>query len=106
MTSGSKADKREARSDYMNEYYNELGGPWIAELVKQDPELRRLFEKAIRTDDVNGFIDDLYQSDWWNDPKRSGTWKSAFQLEYAKDKTAWNDAVKQARDGERTTTVA
>jgi len=97
ITSGSKADRREARSDFMDEYYNELGGPWIAELVKRDPELRRLFEKAIRTDDVNGFIDDLYQSDWWNDPKRSGTWKSAFQLEYAKDKTAWNDAVKQAK---------
>jgi len=93
MTSGSRGDRREARQEYMEDYYNELGGPWIAELVSRDPELRRLFQKAIRTDDLDGFMDDLYQSDWWNDPKKSGTWKNAFRLEFAKDKTAWNDRL-------------
>lgn len=97
LTSGSREDRREARSEFMGEYYNELGGPWIAELVKRDEELRRLFEKAIRTDDVEGFLDDLYQSKWWNDPKKSGSWKTAFQMEFAKDKTAWNDSIEQAK---------
>lgn len=97
LTTGSRDDRREARSEFMGEYYNELGGPWIAELVKRDEELRRLFEKAIRTDDVDGFLDDLYQSKWWNDPKKSGSWKTAFQMEFAKDKTAWNDSIEQAK---------
>lgn len=98
LTTGSRADRREARSEFMGEYYNELGGPWIAELVKRDEELRRLFEKAIRTDDVEGFLDDIYQSKWWNDPKKSGSWKTAFQMEFAKDKTAWNDSITDAKD--------
>ena len=96
LTTGSRDERREARQDFMDEYYNELGGPWVAELIKRDPELRRIFEKAIRNDDLDGFMDDLYQSDWWNDPKRSGSWKRAFQMEYAKDKTAWNDGLKDA----------
>jgi hypothetical protein len=98
LTTGPRDERREARQDFMDEYYNELGGPWVAELIKRDPELRRIFEKAIRNDDLDGFMDDLYQSDWWNDPKRSGSWKSAFQKEYAKDKTAWNDGLKDAAE--------
>lgn len=97
MTSGSREDRLDARKDFMNEYYNDLGGPWIAELVKRDPELRRLFEEAIRTDDLEGFLDDVYQSEWWNDPKRSGSWKDAFRMEYAKDKTPWNDRIAEAK---------
>lgn len=97
LTTGSRDERRDARSEFMGEYYNDLGGPWIAELVKRDPELRRLFEKAIRTDDVEGFLDDVYQSKWWNDPKKSGSWKTAFQMEFAKDKTAWNDSIEQAK---------
>lgn len=97
MTSGSRADKREARQEFMQEYYNDLGGPWIAELVKRDEELRRLFEKAVRTDDLDGFMDDIYQSKWWNDPEKSGSWKQAFRLEFSKDKTAWNDSLDEAK---------
>jgi hypothetical protein len=97
LTSGSRDDRRDARSEFMGEYYNELGGPWIAELVKRDDELRGLFEKAIRTDDVDGFLDDLYQSKWWKDPKKSGSWKSAFQMEFAKDTTAWTDSLEEAK---------
>lgn len=97
LTSGSREDRREARSEFMQEYYNELGGPWVAELIKRDPELRKIFEKAIRTDDLDGFMDDLYQSDWWKDPNKSGSWKQSFQLEFAKDKTAWNDRLEEAR---------
>lgn len=105
LTTGSREDRREARQDFMDEYYNELGGPWVAELVKRDPELRRLFEKAIRTDDLDGFMDDLYQSDWWNDPKKSGSWKSAFKMEFAKDKTAWNDGLKDADEAIRAAAI-
>jgi hypothetical protein len=97
LTSGSGGDRREARQDFMDDYYNELGGPWIAELVKQDPDLRRLFEKAIRTDDLDGFLDDVYQSDWWNDDKRSGSWKRAFRMEFAKDTTQWKDSIANAK---------
>lgn len=97
LTSGSRADKREARQEFMDEYYNELGGPWVAELIKQDPELRKLFEKAIRTDDVQGFMDDIYESDWWNDPKRSASWKAAFKSEFSKDKTQWNQSIDDAK---------
>jgi hypothetical protein len=97
LTSGSRGDRREARQDFMGDYYNELGGPWIAELVKRDAELRRLFEKAIRTDDVDGFMEDLYQSKWWNDPKKSTSWKMAFQQEFAKDKTGWNQSIEDAK---------
>jgi hypothetical protein len=97
MTSGSRGDKREARQEFMQDYYNELGGPWIAELVKRDEELRRLFEKAVRSDDLDGFMDDIYQSKWWNDPEKSGSWKQAFRLEFSKDKTAWNDSLDEAK---------
>jgi hypothetical protein len=97
LTTGSRGDRRDARSEFMGEYYNELGGPWIAELVKRDDELRGLFEKAIRTDDVDGFLDDLYQSKWWKDPKKSGSWKTAFQMEFAKDTTAWTDTLADAK---------
>jgi hypothetical protein len=97
LTSGLRGDRREARQDFMGDYYNELGGPWIAELVKRDAELRRLFEKAIRTDDVDGFMEDLYQSKWWNDPKKSTSWKMAFQQEFAKDKTGWNQSIEDAK---------
>lgn len=105
LTTGPRDERREARQDFMGEYYNELGGPWVAELVKRDPELRRLFEKAIRTDDLDGFMDDLYQSDWWNDPKKSGSWKSAFKMEFAKDKTAWNDGLKDADEAIRAAAI-
>jgi hypothetical protein len=96
LTSGSREDRRGARQDFMDEYYNELGGPWVAELIKRDPDLRPIFEKAIRNDDVQGFIDDILQSKWWNDPKKSTSWKAAFQSEYAKDKTAWNTGLTKA----------
>lgn len=97
LTSGPRDERREARSEFMQDYYNELGGPWIAELIKRDEELRRIFEKAIRTDDLDGFMDDVYQSKWWRDPEKSGSWKAAFRLEFAKDQTAWNDSIVDAK---------
>lgn len=98
MTKGDREDRIEARRDFMDEYYNDLGGPWIAELIKRDPELNRLFQKHIRNDDVDGFMDEVYQSDWWNDPEKSTSWKNAFRLEFAKDKTAWTTALSDAED--------
>lgn len=98
MTKGDREDRIEARRDFMDEYYNDLGGPWVAELIKRVPELNRLFQKHIRTDDVDGFMDEVYQSDWWNDPEKSTSWKNAFRLEFAKDKTAWTTALSDAED--------
>lgn len=97
MTSGAREGRVEAREEFMRDYYNELGGPWVAELVKRDEELRKIFEKAVRTDDLDGFMDDLYQSKWWKDPKKSGSWKQAFRLEFAKDKTQWRDTLADAK---------
>jgi len=98
MTKGDREDRVEARRDFMDEYYNELGGPWVAELIKRVPELNQLFQKHIRNDDVDGFMDEVYQSDWWNDPEKSTSWKNAFRLEFSKDTTAWNTALSDAED--------
>lgn len=98
MTSGSSADRRDERKDYLRGYYNELGGAWVARLVKEDDELRKLIEEAIRKGwDQQEFSDALYQTKWWTDPNKSGSWKSAFQMEFAADQTAWNDAIDQAK---------
>lgn len=98
MTSGAGSDRRDERRDYLRGYYNELGGAWVARLVKEDPELRKLIEEAIRKGwDQQEFSDALYQTKWWKDPEKSGSWKSAFQMEFSADQTAWNDAIDQAK---------
>jgi hypothetical protein len=98
VTTGSGEERREARRDAMSDYYNELGGAWIAALVKQDPTLRRLVEEAIRKGwDETEFLEKLYITDWWTDPKKSASWKAAFQQEYAADKTTWNKSLEDAK---------
>jgi len=98
LTTGSREDRREERQDFMDDYYNELGGPWVAELVKSDPTLNRLIQKAIKEGwDPGRFQDELYQTDWWTDPEKSASWKAAFQSEFAKDKTQWNQSLDDAK---------
>lgn len=98
MTSGNAGDRRDERRDFLQGYYNELGGAWVARLVKEDGELRKLIEEAIRKGwDQQEFSDALYQTKWWTDPNKSGSWKSAFQMEFAADKTQWNDSLDQAK---------
>jgi len=40
-------DRQDARRDFMEDYFDRLG-PEAASLAKRDPELRKLFDEAIR----------------------------------------------------------
>lgn len=98
VTSDDPDKRQEARREERREYYNDLGGAWVAALVKENDELRDLFEEAVRKGwkpDV--FLDELYRTKWWKDPEKSGSWKDAFRLENQADKTPWEDALKAAK---------
>lgn len=75
---------------YLGEYYDKVGD-WVRDLVKQFPDLMKLFSKAVSNGwDANRFISELYKSDWWKEQKDKGrgtAWLDAFVLE--------NDPAKQ-----------
>jgi hypothetical protein len=58
------ADRQEARRDFMDDYFNRLG-PEAASLARNDPELRTLFDEAIRKGWNEGtFLSELKKTDW------------------------------------------
>lgn len=91
-------DRQEARRDFMEDYFNRLG-PEAASLAKNDPELRRLFDEAIRTGwDSDRFLSELKKTDWWKDPKKGVSWRQAFELEFNNPPGVWNEALKNAKE--------
>ena len=109
LTSGSVSDRRDARQEYMDQYFDRLGGPWVAELFKRDPELSQLIEVGMKNGwSANDFLlgkdgkPGLYETKWWNDSKKSASWKQAFKWEFAPDKTEWNSKLDLAKQTIRT----
>jgi hypothetical protein len=91
-------DRREARRDFMEDYFNRLG-PEVANLVRTDDELRQLFDEAVRKGwDAQTFNSELKKTDWWKDPKKGLSWRNAFELEFNNPPGVWNEALKTARD--------
>jgi len=87
LTKGSREARRKASREYMEKYFDNLGGDWVQELYESNPELRDLVEKAIRKgwtssqEGMQNFLDEFYQTDFYKDPKRGTAWFETFRLE-------------------------
>jgi len=91
-------ERREERQDFMEDYYARLG-PEVANLVRTDGELRRLFDEAIRKGwDAQRFDSELRKTDWWKDPKKGASWRAAFELEFNNPPGVWNEALDNAKE--------
>ena len=91
------ADRQEARRDFMEDYFNRLG-PEAASLAKNDPELRTLFDEAIRKGwDEGTFLSELKKTDWWKDPKKGVSWRQAFELEFNNPPGVWQESLSKAK---------
>lgn len=91
-------DRREARDDFMEDYYNRLG-PEAASLARRNPELRRLFDEAIRKGwDEARFDSELRKTDWWKDPKKGSSWQAAFRMEFQGSPGQWQEALRTAKN--------
>ena len=90
-------DRQEARRDFMEDYFQRLG-PEAASLAKRDPELRKLFDEAIRKgwDDLT-FLSELKKTDWWKDPEKGSSWRQAFELEFNNPPGVWQEALEDAK---------
>lgn len=101
----TQEERREARENYMRDYYNKLGGAWIAALVKEDPELYALFQTAMRQEwqdeeflnGANG-KPGLYSTKWWKAHDDNPAWQNAFRMEHSADTTAWTHSLDLATD--------
>jgi hypothetical protein len=90
-------ERREERQDFMEDYYARLG-PEVANLVRTDGELRRLFDEAIRKGwDAQRFDSELRKTDWWKDPKKGASWREAFELEFSQAPGVWQEALRNAK---------
>ena len=91
-------DRQEARRDFMDDYFNRLG-PEVANLVRTDPELRKLFDEAVRKGwDAQTFNSELKKTDWWKDPKKGLSWRNAFELEFNNPPGVWQEALTKAKN--------
>lgn len=92
-------ERREARQEFMQDYYDTLG-PYVAQLMKEDPELRDLIQEAIRKGwNAVTFERELKRTDWWQDEKKTNTWLDAFKQEFGDDPGGqWADTLDGAKD--------
>lgn len=91
-------DRQEARRDFMEDYFQRLG-PEAASLAKRDPELRKLFDEAIRKGwDEATFLSELKKTDWWKDPKKGSSWRQAFDLEFNNPPGVWQESLNDAKN--------
>lgn len=90
-------ERQEARRDFMEDYYDRLG-PEAASIIRGAPQLRDLFDEAIRKgwDDLT-FISELKKTDWWNDPKKSSAWREAFRMEFEEPAGVWLGNLNKAK---------
>jgi hypothetical protein len=111
LTKGSREARRKASREYMEKYFDNLGGDWVQELYESNPELRDLVEKAIRKgwtssqEGMQNFLDEFYQTDFYKDPKRGLAWFDSFRLErgderaqkeFADKKRGLHDSIRAA----------
>ena len=94
-------DRQQARRDFMEDYFDQLG-PEVANLVKTDPELRKLFDEATRKGwDADVFYSELKKTDWWKDPAKGSSWRAAFELEYNQPPGVWKQSLDTAKQAIR-----
>lgn len=94
----SAEGRREARDDFMDDYFARLG-PEVANLVRTDPELRRLFDEATRKGwKADVFMSELRKTDWWNDPKKGFSWREAFRMEFQTSPGEWAESLEVAKN--------
>ena len=87
LTKGSREDRRKAAKKYMEDYFDELGGDWVAELYEQFPDLRDLVERAMAKGwNAETFEREFKKTDFYKNPNRLASWFDAFQLEYGSPK--------------------
>lgn len=90
-------DRQEARRDFMEDYFERLG-PEAASLARRDPELRKLFDEAIRKGwDEATFLSELKKTDWWKDPKKGSSWREAFDMEFNQPPGVWQESLDDAK---------
>jgi hypothetical protein len=90
-------ERQEARREFMQDYYERLG-PEVANLVRTDGELRKLFDEAIRKGwDAQTFNSELKKTDWWNDPKKGSAWRAAFEMEFNQPPGVWQESLTKAK---------
>lgn len=90
-------ERKDARADFMEDYFARLG-PEVANLVRTDPELRRLFDEATRKGwDSQTFMSELKKTDWWKDPEKGTSWQQAFTLEFESRPGVWQEALDDAK---------
>ena len=90
-------ERQQARRDFMEDYFERLG-PEAASIIRGAPQLRDLFDEAIRKgwDDAT-FISELKKSDWWKDPKKSSAWREAFRMEFEEPEGVWQGNLDKAK---------
>ena len=109
LTKGSLEERRKARREYMEKYFDKMGGDWIQKLYEDFPDLRNLLERAIEkgwhlsAEGQKNFLDAFYKTDFYKNPNRGLSWFSTFQLEYGdpSKQKAFADSKRQKYDAIR-----
>lgn len=82
LRADTQEGRREARQQFMQDYYDKLG-PYVAQLVKEDPGLRQFLQEAIQNGwNAVTFERELKKTDWWQDEKKTTAWLEAFKQEF------------------------
>jgi hypothetical protein len=90
-------ERQQARRDFMEDYFERLG-PEAASLARRDPELRKLFDEAVRKKwDQERFLSELKKTDWWKDPNKGSSWRTAFELEFNNPPGVWREKLDDAK---------
>lgn len=99
LRADTREGRREARREFMQEYYDKLG-PYVAQLVKEDPELRQFLQEAIQNGwNTATFERELKRTDWWQDENKTNAWLNAFKAEFGDDPGGqWASTLGDAKD--------
>lgn len=97
LRKGKPEDRREARRDQAQEYYDRLG-PYIVGLVKNVPELRDTVQEAIENGwNIDKFLRDRRVVEWLG--TKGAAAKEAIAIEFdPTQKTTWEEKLRDARN--------
>jgi len=97
LQTGKPSKRREKQDEFLQDYYDELG-PWVSQLMQEDPELRKLIRDAISESwDADTFDMKLRRTEWWGDTKKTNAWLNAFKSEFGDGPGGqWQDSLTKA----------
>jgi hypothetical protein len=97
LRKGKPDERKEARRDQAQEYYDRLG-PYIVGIVRNVPELRKAVQEAISNNwTIDKFLRDKRVVEWLGDQGRSA--KEAIAIEFDPSRAReWEDKLLEARD--------